>query len=398
VAVTQDLYELLGISRDATPEQIRKAYRQLARRMHPDVNGGDAESTERFKQINSAYEILSDPEKRARYDRFGSADGNPASADAGFSGFGGVQDIFDVFFGAGTREAQRGPERGSDLRYDLELTLEEVLAGVEKTISVTRHEPCGTCRGSGAREGTAPRPCVACSGTGVLRTARQTFFGTMSQVSDCYRCHGRGEMIDNPCGHCGGLGLERKTREIQVRIPAGAEERTRMRVAGQGETAPRGGTTGDLWVFLHIRPHPIFRRRGRDLVNEIEVSFPRAALGGMIEIPTLEGVERLNIPAGTQPGDVFRLRGKGLPEMNQPRLRGDQQVIIRVRTPTKLTDRQRKALEELADAGGEDLSRVDVPHRDRGFFERVRNLFGARADGHAEHEAHEEPDERASHR
>jgi molecular chaperone DnaJ len=375
----RDLYEVLGVQRGAGADDIRKSYRKLARQYHPDVNGGDPEATERFKEINQAYEVLSDPEKRERYDRFGAAGINGNGGAGDFSGgFGPFSDIFDVFFGAAQRGGpeERGPERGSDLRYDLQITLEEVLSGAEKTIPINRLETCGECSGNGARPGTKPQPCAACAGAGYVRATRQTLFGTMSQVTECYRCGGRGEIVTDPCPRCNGRGLERASRKIQVEIPPGAEERTRIRLTGQGESGPFGGPAGDLYVFIHVRPHPVFRRQGRDLMNEIEVSFARAALGGQVTIPTLEGEETINLQEGTQPGDVFRLRGKGLPELGRPQVRGDQHVVVRVKTPTNLNERQRRALQEFAEAGGEDLSKAEVPEKQEGgFFEWVRNLF-----------------------
>lgn len=386
----RDYYEVLGVSRDAGQDEIRKAYRRLARQHHPDVNPDDPEAAERFKELSQAYEVLSDPQKRARYEQFGQAgvDGNGAT-DFGFGGgFGSFSDIFDVFFGGGAAGAgaERGPDRGADLRYDLEITLEEVLTGAKKTIPVTRQERCTGCGGTGAKEGTRPQTCVACGGAGAVRTSRQTLFGTMSQVTECYRCQGRGQIVSDPCTRCRGRGQERQSRRIEVDIPAGLEERSRIRLTGQGEAGPNGGPTGDLYVFIHIKPHPVFRRRGMDLVNEIEISFARAALGGEVTIPTLEGSESIRIPEGAQPGDVFRLRGKGLPELNRPGVRGDQHVVVRVKTPTHLNDRQRRALQEFAAASGEELSEPSAnPPHEKGFFEWVRNLFT-----HHEEEANEE--------
>jgi molecular chaperone DnaJ len=379
VAATRDFYEVLGLSRGAGGEEIKKAYRKLARQYHPDVNGGDPEATERFKEISRAYETLSDPDKRARYDRYGpdAVNGGGGPGDAGFGGFGPFSDIFDVFFGGGGRDAGRdqGPERGPDLRVDLELTLEEVLAGAHKTIPVTRLETCEECAGSGAKSGTKPQPCAACAGSGYLRTARQTLFGTVSQVGECYRCHGRGQIVAEPCARCQGNGLEKKTRRIEVDVPAGAEEGNRLRMTGQGAAGPWGGPSGDLYVFLHVKPHKVFRRQGRDLAMETEISFARAALGGEVEVPTLEGVEKIRLPEGVQPGDVFRLRGKGLPELGRG-LRGDQHVVVRVRTPNKLNERQRKALLEFAEASGEHLGESPAARgKDGGILEWVRNLF-----------------------
>lgn len=378
VSATQDYYEVLGVERGASTDEIRKAYRKLARQYHPDVNGGDAGATERFKAINQAYEILSNSEKRERYDRFGAAGVDPAAgADMGFGGF---TDLFDAFFNAaGHGTAERGPERGADLRYDLEITLEEVLHGAEKTVTVPRHEACSECKGTGAKPGTRPQPCAACAGIGTLRTARQTMFGSFVQETPCYRCHGQGTIVTDPCARCRGRGLERQTRRIPVAIRPGMEERMRIRIAGEGEAGPNGGLPGDLYIFVHVKPHPVFRRQERDLANEIEVSFARAALGGPVAVATLEGSETLRVPPGTQPGDVFRLRGKGLPELNRPQSRGDQHVMVRVRTPTELSDRQRTLLEEFAEASGEDLGQAHAGQQhEGGFFEWVRNLLTGR--------------------
>ncbi len=393
MAEVRDFYTLLGVTREASPDDIRKAYRKLARQYHPDVNGGSPEATERFKEINQAYEVLSNPDKRAKYDRFGAAgvdggmSGGMGEADFGFGGFGNFNDIFDVFFGGGGRPgapAETQPGRGGDLRCDLEITLEECLTGVEKSIPITRMETCTECSGGGAKPGTRPQKCVSCAGAGYVRSSRQTFFGTMSQVAECNRCGGRGEIITDPCPRCGGKGRERQSRRIQVEVPPGAGDRTRIRLSGQGEGGVQGGPPGDLYVFLHLKPHPTFRREGLDLVNEVEVSFARAALGGRVDVPTLEGTEPINIPAGTQPGDVFRMRAKGLPDLNRPQVRGDQHIVVKVRTPTRLNDRQKKALREFAEASGEDLDQPAAEHG-QGFFERIKNLFHGRDDGDEPH-------------
>src|SRR5947209_15071262 len=239
------------------------------------MNGGDAEATERFKEINRAYEVLSNPDKRARYDRYGAAAVDPDQGGTGAGmdfGFGGFGDIFDVLFGAGGRAAttQRGPERGADLRCDVEITLEEVLTGASKQVSVTRLETCTECKGNGARPGTRPQPCVVCGGAGAVRSSRQTIFGTMSQVSECYHCHGRGEVIKDHCPRCGGRGRERQTRRVPVNIPPGIEERVRLQISGWGEAGPYGGPPGDLYVFVRIKPHPQFRRQGREVTSEVE--------------------------------------------------------------------------------------------------------------------------------
>lgn len=389
MANASDLYSVLGVARDASADDIRKAYRGLARKYHPDVNGGSAEATERFKEINQAYEVLSNPEKRARYDRLGTtgAEGDMGGGEGGFGfggGFANFNDIFDMVFGdAGRAGGQpEQPGRGGDLRCDLEITLEECLSGVEKTIPITRMETCGECTGSGSRPGSKPQSCVKCAGSGYVRASRQTLFGVMSQVSECSRCQGRGEIITDPCPRCHGRGREKQSRKITVDVPPGAGDRTRIRLSGQGEGGVNGGPAGDLYVFLHLKSHPVFRREGLDLVNEVEISFARAALGGPCDIPTLEGTEPYPIPAGTQPGDVFRLRGKGLPELNRPQVRGDQHVVVKVRTPTRLNERQKKALLEFAEASGENLEHAepDAGQSGGGFFERFKNLFHGRDD------------------
>lgn len=374
VGEPQDLYDVLGVARSASPDEIRKAYRRLARKYHPDVNGGDPEATERFKQINAAYEVLSNEEKRSQYDRFGLS--GVEAGDSGFGGFGGFgpfTDVFDIFFGSGGARTRPGPERGTDLRCDVDLTLEEILHGAEKTVTVRRLENCPDCSGSGAQPGSPIDTCAGCAGSGYVRTARQTFFGTIGQVTECPRCHGRGQVVREPCRSCDGRGQVSRERRITLQIPPGVDERTRIRQAGEGEAGPFGGPPGDLYVFLHIRPHARFRRQGRDLISELEVSFARAALGGPVEVPTLEGVETHEIPAGTQSGEVFSIRGKGLPEHGR-RTRGDQHVVVKVRTPTQLNERQRAALLEFAAASGEELT----GERQGGFLGWVRGLFQQR--------------------
>jgi molecular chaperone DnaJ len=378
----RDYYEILGVSQSATADEIKKAYRRLARQHHPDVNPNDNEAEERFKEIAEAYEILSDQQKRAAYDRFGHAGinggyENGVDFGAGFSG--GFGDIFDMFFGSGfgrqgaTYERRPTAERGADLRYDLELTLEEVAAGVEKNIRISRLEECETCGGSGAREGSEPETCSVCHGAGQVRQQTQTFFGTSIRVGVCPRCRGEGKVVSDPCSDCGGQGRLRKTRERTVEVPAGVDNGTRIRLTGEGDAGVRGGPAGDLYVITFVRQHDVFERRGDDIWCEVPVSFAQASLGATIEVPVLGGFDTLSINEGTQSGDVYTLKGKGIPEING-RGTGDEKIIIRVETPTKLNDEQRELLKQFADLRGEKL----VPPKEKGLFERVKDVFGGR--------------------
>ncbi|MEA3345450.1 MAG: molecular chaperone DnaJ [Chloroflexota bacterium] len=367
----RDYYEVLGVGRGASEEEIKRAYRQLARKYHPDVNDSpDAE--ERFKEINEAYQVLSDSETRARYDRFGHAGvkGTPASD---FTGFG---DIFDEMFrgfgmgGFGRTRARRRPRRGSDLRYDLELTFEEAVFGCEKEIEVPRYEPCPRCGGSGAEPGTHPVRCPKCNGTGEVRHVRQSILGSFVSVTTCPRCGGTGEIIENPCRRCGGEGKVRVSREISVDIPAGVEDGMRIRLAGQGELGEKGGPPGDLYVAVHVRPHPHFRRRDNDIILELSINVAQAALGDEVTVPTLNGSEKLVIPTGTQTGTVFRLRGKGVPYLRRNG-RGDQIVVTQVAVPTDLTEEQKELFEQLSKT----LDSEVIPQKEKGFLDRLGDLF-----------------------
>lgn len=342
-----DYYAVLGVDRSATQEEIKSAFRRLAREFHPDIRKNDPHAEERFKEINEAYQVLSDPERRAQYDRFGTVQPVPGFGDLGGTGFGPFEDIFDMFFGrrraAATRDA---PEPGADLRYDLELTLEEAAAGVQKVVEVTRLDTCPSCFGTGAERGSSPEQCATCRGTGEVRYAQRTVFGSFTQISTCDTCGGTGTVVRHPCKQCRGLGRTEVRRSLTVTIPPGVDDGVRLRLAGEGEAGLRGGGRGDLYVFVHVQPHPVFERRGRDLHCTIPISMYQAALGDDVEIPTLDGRVTQAIPAGAQPGSVLRIRGKGMPDPRGGR--GDLHVRLDVHIPTDLSVDERKVLAELA--------------------------------------------------
>lgn len=382
---TRDYYEILGVSRNASEQEIKKAYRTLARKYHPDVNKDDPQAAEKFKEITQAYKVLSDPELRKKYDQFGPAAFEEATQNAGAGAGGGFDpfgaggfdpfedlgDIFDMFFGGTRRARERGPQRGADLRYDLELSFEEAVFGTTVEIELPREETCRHCMGNGAEPGTPIRTCPQCNGRGEIRHAQRTPFGSFVNVTVCPRCGGEGRMAERPCSRCMGRGVERRMRKIEVRVPPGVEDGQRLRLAGEGEAGLRGGPPGDLYVFLKVRPHPIFQREGYDIVCEVPITFTQAALGGEIEVPTLEGKATLRIPEGTQTGRVFRMRNLGVP-YTRGSGRGDQLVRVRVVTPTKLTPKQRELLIQFAKAAGEEPPEV------KNFFERVRDAFSGR--------------------
>jgi len=371
----RDYYEVLGVSRDASEQEIKKAYRKLARQYHPDMNPGDKEAEAKFKEATEAYDILMDKEKRANYDRFGhaGADGQGFGGFGGFNGadFGGFSDIFDMFFGGGGGRSRTGPQKGDDLRYDLDITFEEAAFGKETDLQIPRMENCDTCGGSGAAPGTNPRTCEACNGTGQVQYAQNTPFGRFVQTRTCQHCQGDGKIIDKPCGNCHGRGKVRKTRNIHVKIPAGVDSGSRIRVSGQGEPGLRGGPPGDLYVFIRVKPHKFFVREGNDIVCRMDVSFTQMALGDEIEVPTLDGKVKLKIPAGTQTGTFFRIKGKGIPHL-QGYGRGDQHVQVEVKIPKKLTERQKEILREFAVESGEKPAEV---HRDKSIFGKVKEAW-----------------------
>jgi molecular chaperone DnaJ len=368
----QDFYELLGVAREASPEDIKKAFRKLAMQCHPDRNPGDKQAEHRFKAINEAYDVLKDEQKRAAYDRFGHAafengGRGPGAGDFGFGG-GGFADIFEEMFGSmmGGRGGNGGGNRGNDLRYNLEITLEEAFRGRETQVRVPTLVSCEACHGSGAEAGSRPSNCPTCRGTGRVRT-QQGFF-TMERT--CPACHGAGKVIENPCRACGGQGRVRKEKTLNVTIPPGVEDGTRIRLAGEGEAGLRGGGNGDLYIFLGVRAHQLFQRDGANIHCRVPISMPSAALGGSIEVPTIDGSRaKVAIPAGTQSGHQFRLRGKGMSVLRS-HARGDMFVQVSVETPVHLTKRQQELLREFEKEGGERTS-----PESEGFFAKVKEFF-----------------------
>lgn len=370
----RDYYEILGVPRTATQDDLKQSFRRLARQYHPDVNkNSDAE--ERFKEINEAFAILSDPDKRAAYDRFGHAGVRGAGAQDFNVDFGNFADIFEDFFGFGGfgRTAQRTrnvPRRGADLQYKVELTFEEAVFGVEKEIEISRDEVCSTCNGSGAEPGTSPVRCSTCNGTGEVRQVRQTLLGSMVQVTTCPTCNGRGETISSVCHTCSGRGLERKTRRKTVAIPAGVDSGNQIRLAGEGQPGTNGGPHGNLYLMVDVKAHQYFHRKGNDILLDLRINVAQAALGAEVQIPTVDGLEALRIPAGSQPGKVLRVRNKGIPYLRGSG-RGDQLVVLNVEVPSRLTAEQRRLFEQLAESLGS-----DVRPQERGFFDWLKDTLG----------------------
>lgn len=375
----RDYYEVLGVAKGASPEEIKKAYRQMARKYHPDVNK-EPDAEDRFKEVNEAYEILSDEQKKAMYDRFGHAGVSNTGGFGGFQDFSGFRDPFEIFeevfgglggFGGRSRRQRGGPRRGADLRYEMTLEFEEAVFGLEKEIEVPRQETCNTCNGSGVEPGTSPIRCPECNGTGEIR--RQT--GFFINIGTCPRCQGRGEIITSPCRECRGQGRIVKTRRLSVKVPAGVDNGTQIRLSGEGESGAMGGPPGNLYVIIRVKPHVYFRRNEETIHLELAINITQAALGDEVEVPTLDGKEMMTIPAGTQTGDTIRLRGKGVPRLRRDGSnmgRGDQIVTLQVRTPTNLTKEQRHLLLEL----GKTLDREVIPQKEKSFFDRIRDALG----------------------
>jgi molecular chaperone DnaJ len=370
----RDYYEVLGVPRNAPPDDIKAAFRKLARQYHPDVSQ-EPNAEERFKEVNEAYAVLSEPDKRAAYDRFG---------HAGVQNTGGVPDftvdfadLFEEFFGGfggfgrtASRRARNAPRRGGDLQYNVDLTFEESISGVDKEIEITRDEVCETCSGKGAEPGTSPVRCTTCNGSGEVRQVRQTLRGSLVQVSTCPVCNGQGETIATPCHSCSGRGLVRRNRKKVVSVPAGVDNGNQIRLAGEGQPGENGGPNGNLYLVIRVLAHKYFRRRENDILLDLNINIAQATLGAEVEVPTVDGPTNLKIPAGIQPGKVLRMRGKGVPHLRSNG-RGDQMVVVNVEVPKNLTAEQRKLMESLAESLGS-----EVRPAERGFLDWLKDTLG----------------------
>lgn len=371
----EDLYELLGVRRDASDEELKRAYRRLARELHPDANGGDPEAEERFKRVSFAYEVLRDPERRERYDRYGPASfggGAPGAGSAGFGFDGGIADLFEAFFGtmgASGGRSRRTSNHGADAEVALHLEFAEAVFGGQKQLSVRLPVVCEACSGSGSRDGTAPVACPACGGAGELRRVRQSLLGQVVTATSCSRCQGLGRVVADPCPSCRGEGRRMEDRELTVEVPAGVDEGSTLRLTGRGPAGPLGGSNGSLFVHLSVEPDDRFERVGDDLHTTLHVGVAQAALGASVDVETLEEAHKMSISAGTQPGSVVRLRGLGVPHL-RGRGRGDLYVHMAVDTPTDLTARQRELLVELAAERGEEIEGHE------GVLSRIRSVLG----------------------
>ncbi|MGN0672246.1 MAG: molecular chaperone DnaJ [Anaerovoracaceae bacterium] len=375
MAEKRDYYEVLGLQKGASDDEIKKAFRKLAMKYHPDRNPGDKEAEEKFKEINEAYAVLSDPDKKDKYDRFGHAGVDPNAgfgSGAGFGGFGGFDDIFDMFggmFGGGGQRRRNGPKKGNDLQYQITITFEEAAFGCKKDIELTKYVECKTCSGTGAKPGTSKKTCSRCGGTGQVTTSQRTAFGTFQSASPCPDCGGTGQINESPCPDCGGTGRTRNNVKISVDIPAGVDNDSVISLRGQGEPGENGGPAGDLYIVTRVKPHDMFTRKGNDLWLEIPVTFDQAALGANITVPTLEGKVSYKIPAGTQPGTVFRLKGKGIVSVKNGK-KGDMYVKAVLEVPVKLSGKQRKAIESM-----KNVMTDDCYQKKSKFLDSFKELF-----------------------
>ncbi len=373
MAEKQDYYKVLGVERGASEDDIKRAYKKLAKKYHPDLNPGNAEAEEKFKEVNEAYGILSDAEKRSQYDQFGHAAFEPGGGGggAGFGGFGGFDfgDIFSSFFGGGSSARRNGPIDGDDVGLRLTIDFKEAVFGCKKEISYNRIEACGDCKGSGAEKGSTPERCSTCRGTGQVTVQQRTPLGMMQSSRPCSACHGTGKIIKNPCKNCRGTGKVKITKKIEVSIPAGIDDGQRIALRGEGHAGSNGGVYGDLLIEISIRPHPVFERRGNHVYCEIPITFTDAALGADIDIPLLDGTtEKYKIPEGTQTGTAFTLRGKGVPSINSPSRKGDLVFTVIVEVPRNLSSEQKELLTKFAETCGDNNNAKKT-----GFFKKLFN-------------------------
>lgn len=380
----RDYYEVLGVSKTADEKEIKSAFRKLAKQHHPDLNPDNKEAEAKFKEINEAYEVLSDPEKKAKYDQFGHAafDQNQGFGGGG-ANYGDFGDIFgDIFgdffgggfsgggFGGGGRAQRTGPKAGSDLKIKLDITFEEAAFGTKKEIKINRVEKCHVCEGSGAKKGSSKKTCPTCNGTGQVRTVQRTAFGQFASTKPCSTCNGTGEVIEDPCTACHGTGKEQKSRKLSINIPAGVDSGSVIPLRGEGNHGERGGPAGDLYVYLNVKEHELFERDGNDVWCDIPISFTQAVLGASIQVPTLEGKVKYDIPEGTQPGTVFRLKNKGIKHLRGSG-KGDQYVRVNIEVPKKLTEKQKNILQDFAKEMGEQ----GKDKQDKGFFGKMKDAF-----------------------
>lgn len=378
LADKRDYYEVMGVDKNASDDDIKKAFRRLAKQYHPDLHPGDKDAEAKFKEVNEAYEVLSNSEKRERYDRFGHAGVDPSyGAGAGGAGpFGADIDLGDIFssffggFGGGRQSNPNAPRRGTDVEIDLMLSFEEAAKGCKKTINYNCIESCKSCNGSGAASGTSPRVCPSCNGSGQVRINKQTPFGVIQTSHQCDKCRGRGKIIEKPCTACSGTGMARNKNSIEITVPAGIDDGQILNVSGRGNAGKNRGPAGDLHVSVNVRPHPIFERRGDDVWCEIPLTFTQAALGSDVVVPTLDGKVQYTVHEGTQPNDIFKLKGKGIQHLNG-RGRGDQYVTVTIEVPKNLSGKQKEILREFDKQGNEKNYQ-----KRKGFFDKIKDLFG----------------------
>lgn len=380
MAEKRDYYEVLGVEKSATDAELKKAYRNLAKQYHPDVNPGDKTAEAKFKEINEAYEILSDPQKRGRYDQFGHAGTDPNGFGGGAGGFsdfdfGGIGDIFETFFGGsgfgggGRSRSKRGPQKGADLKYAIEVTFEEAAFGVEREINISRMEICNKCSGSGAKAGTHASTCQHCGGTGQVQVKQNTPFGQFVNARTCDVCKGEGKIITDPCPACNGKGRLRNNVKIKINIPSGIDDGQTISLRGEGDPGSKGGPSGDLYLNVRVKSHPLFKRQGNDVICDVPITYTQAALGAELEVPTLDGKVKYTVPEGTQTGSVFRLKGKGIPFL-RGNGRGDQYVKVNIEVPKKLNEKQKALLREFAEISGDEAG-----EQRKGFFDKMKDAF-----------------------